>query len=80
MLVLEMILFFPYVVTAELHLHHTDSSFNNTLMPRQLLASLSFVFQSVTQVSDTLVLLKLKQRETVTYTECNLFCSTDKLV
>lgn len=60
MLVFQIIVAFPYVVSAALH--HADSSLNNMLVPRQLLASLYFVFQSVTQVSDTLVLLKQKQR------------------
>lgn len=60
MLVFQMILAFPYVVTAALQ--HTDSSLNSMLMPRQLLVSPYFVFQSVTQVSDTPVLLEQKQR------------------
>lgn len=60
MLVFQMILAFLYVVTAAQN--HADSSLNNTLMPRQLLASLYFVFQSITQVSDTPVLLQQKQR------------------
>jgi len=69
MFVFQTILAFLYMVTEALH--HTDSSLKNTLMPRQLWASLYSVFQSITQVSDAPVLLEQKQRQSVAYRECN---------
>lgn len=55
-LVFQMILAFPYVVTAALH--HTNPPLNKMLMSRQQLSTLYFVFQSITPVSDSPVLLE----------------------
>lgn len=60
MLILQMILAFPYVVTAALH--HAYPSFNNMLMSKQQLPALYFVFQGIAPVSDSAMLLEQQQR------------------